>query len=324
MTNPSTSLATLRPDLGGSFMEIDLEMAARGLIAMLVFPVIQVMKQSGIFGRIPLEQLLQIHETLRGPGAGYSRSNFTFTSQPFVCEEHGHEEMVDDRSSKMYVDFFSAEAVHAARALNIVLTNAEIRTAAQVFDPVAWTGAPLFTVVPVAWPTVTSKIITDVSNAKIKVWQSSGLHANALIINWITFEKMLLNDQIIDRLKFSGHVDPNKGNITEMAMAQAVGIDKLIVAGAPKNTANAAQPAVISHIWVDGNAMVCRVAETNDVQEPCIGRTFHWPEDGSSERGTFESYRDETRRSDVVRVRHDVDEVRLYVEAGHLLDITGP
>jgi hypothetical protein len=46
---------------------------------------------------------------------------------------------------------------------------------------------------------------------------------------------------------------------------------------------------------------------------------FHWSEDGSSPGGTVESYRDEIVRGNIIRVRHDVDEVVLYAQAGHLL-----
>jgi hypothetical protein len=53
--------------------------------------------------------------------------------------------------------------------------------------------------------------------------------------------------------------------------------------------------------------------------EPCIGRMFHWSEDGSSPGGTVESYRDEIVRGNIIRVRHDVDEVVLYPQAGHLV-----
>jgi hypothetical protein len=67
--------------------------------------------------------------------------------------------------------------------------------------------------------------------------------------------------------------------------------------------------------------MVCRVATGNDFREPCIGRTFHWAGDGSSIDGAIESYRDEVVRSNIIRVRHDVDEVVLYAQAGHLLKI---
>jgi hypothetical protein len=65
--------------------------------------------------------------------------------------------------------------------------------------------------------------------------------------------------------------------------------------------------------------MVCRIATSNDFREPCIGRTFHWSADGSSIGGTVESYREEQTRSDIIRVRHEVAEVTLYAEAGHLL-----
>ena len=53
---------------------------------------------------------------------------------------------------------------------------------------------------------------------------------------------------------------------------------------------------------------------------PCIGRCFHYAEDGSEEMGHIETYRDEPVRSDIVRVRHEIDEQVLLVAAGHLLD----
>jgi hypothetical protein len=65
--------------------------------------------------------------------------------------------------------------------------------------------------------------------------------------------------------------------------------------------------------------MICRVATTADPREPCIARTFHWADDGSQIGGTAETYRDETKRSDIVRVRHDVDEIVMYTEMGHLI-----
>ena len=52
---------------------------------------------------------------------------------------------------------------------------------------------------------------------------------------------------------------------------------------------------------------------------------IHWQEDGSQVDGRVETYRDETIRSDVVRVRHDVDEKVLYTEAADLLsNVTDP
>ena len=96
-------------------------------------------------------------------------------------------------------------------------------------------------------------------------------------------------------------------------------LENIIVAGSSRNSAKEGQAASPTQIWSDEYAMVCKIATGADMREPCIGRTFHWSEDGSSVGGTVETYRDETVRGNVVRVRHDVDEKLLYAEAGHLL-----
>ena len=102
-------------------------------------------------------------------------------------------------------------------------------------------------------------------------------------------------------------------------LAQVFDLDFIIVAGSSKNSAKEGQSATPAQIWSNEYAMLCKIATGGDMREPCIGRTFHWADDGSSIGGTVESYRDEKVRGDVIRVRHDVDEIVLYPEAGHLL-----
>ncbi len=317
MPSPSTSLATLRPDLAGSFTEFDLEQDRRGFIAGRVLPVLEVAKQSGKFGKIPIEQLLQTRDTKRAPGSGYSRGNFTFTSASFDCEEHGTEEPVDDREAKMYAEYFDAEQVSAARAYDAVLRNAEIRAAALLFNATTWASHK--TDITHEWDDATNAVpLTDVDTAAKAIWAASGLWPNALIINRKVFRNLRNCDQIIDRVKYQGFMDVRAGAITAAALAQAFDLDEIIVAGSAKNTANEGQSVSLAPLWSDEYAMLAQVARTNDVREPCVGRTFHWSEDGSQVGGTIESYRDETARSDIIRVRHDVDELVLYVEAAHL------
>lgn len=318
MPSESSSLATLRPELAGSFMEYELAMLSQGFIAAEVLPTIEVQKQTGIFGLIPIEQLLKNRVTTRAPGAGYSRSGFTFTNDSFTCEENGAEEVVDDRQATMYADFFTAELISAARARNDVLLNAEKRAAALIFNATTWTSNT--TAVTNEWDDkVNATPRVDVLAAMISVWEASALWPNAMIINHLVFERLKDSAEILSRLKFAGFQDPDAGAIDERAIAKALGIGRVIVAGSPKNTAIEGQSISIASVWDDEYAMICKVATSQDIQEPCIGRTFHWAEDGSSIGGTVESYREEKIRGDVIRVRHDVDEKVLYVEAGHLL-----
>ena len=322
MPSPSSSLATLRPDLA-TFLEFDLEMDQLGFVADQVFPVIDVASQAGNFGKIPLEQLLQERDTKRAPGSGYSRGSFTFQPAVYACEEHGAEEPVDDREAKMYREYFDAEVISTARAFSAVLTNAEKRVADAVFNTSTWTGTPLTTAISNEWDsnhTTNAVPITDVEAAVQKVYDNSGLWCNALIINRKVFRNLRNLDQIIERINSSGAGSPSKpSDITTQMLAQVFDLPYIIVAGSSRNSAKEGQTATPTQIWSSEYAMVCKIATSADMREPCIGRTFHWSEDGSSIGGTVETYRDETVRGDVVRVRHDVDEIVLYAEAGHLL-----
>ena len=320
MPSPSTVLSTQRPDLA-TFLEYDLEAEQNGFVAQQVFPVINVAKQAGSFGKIPLEQLLQTRDTIRAPGSGYSRGNWTFTKAAYATEEHGAEEPIDDREAKMYSDYFDAEMISTARAFSAVLRNAEIRMATAVFNATTWTGSALTTAVGTEWSNAASAVpVTDVEAAVNKVYDGSGLWPNALIINRKVFRNLRNSAQIIDRINSAGAGNPSKPSDITIAMLRAIfDLQYIIVAGNTKNSAAEGQAATPVQIWSSEYAMVGKIATSGDMKEPCIGRTFHWSEDGSLIGGTVETYRDETIRGDVVRVRHDVDEIVLYAEAGHLL-----
>jgi hypothetical protein len=320
MPSPTSSLATLRPDLA-TFLEFDLESERSGYIATQVFPVIDVISQAGTFGKIPLEQLLQQRTTLRAPGSGYARGNWTFERAVYQADEHGAEEPVDDREAQMYAEYFQAEQISTMRAFSSVLRNAEQRVADAVFNPTTWNGSALTTGVSNEWddaPACTP--ITDVEAAVRKIYDGSGLWANALVINKKVFRNLRNSAQIIDRINSEGAGNASKASdVTADMLARVFDLDFVIVAGTSRNSAREGQAASPVQIWSDEYAMVCKVATSADMREPCIGRTFHWSADGSSIGGTVESYREESVRSDIIRVRHDVDEVVLYPEAGHLL-----
>ena len=185
-------------------------------------------------------------------------------------------------------------------------------------------GASLTTDVSgVPWATVaTAKPLTNVEAAVQKVYDNSGLWPNALVLNKKVFRNLRNTPEVIDRIASSGAGDRNlASDVTLQMLAAAFDLDYIIVAGGSQNTAKEGQTASVGQIWSSTYAMVCKVAISSDPKEPCVGRTFHWGADGSSIDGAIETYRDETVRGNVVRVRHDVDEIVLYAQAGHLLKI---
>ena len=319
MPSPSKSLATLRPDIAGSFMEYELAADQQGFIAHRVLPVFEVAKKSGTFGRIPIEQLLQKRETLRGPGGAYNRGAFTFEDESYGCQEHGLEEPVDDTEAEMYAEYFDAEETAGLRAFDAVLRSAEERASDTLFNATTFTPRTVTN----EWDDFTNATpVDDVEAAVRDVWEASGLWPNGLILNRLVFRNLRFCEQIIEKIASSGAGQSVKpGKITVQQLAEVFDLDQIIVAGTPKNTADEGQSVSIAPIWSSEYAMVARIAtRPRDIREPCLGRTFHWGEDGSQIGGTVESYRDEGIRSDVIRVRHDVHEKILYVAAAKLLD----
>jgi hypothetical protein len=287
-------------------------------IGQRVFPVIETQKQAGVFGKIPVEQLLKSGTTLRAPGSGYNRGNWTFEPATFTCIEHGWEEPVDDREAEMYAEYFDAELVSAMRAQAIVLRNYEQRVADAVFN----TGTYTPTTVTNEWDDATNATPIDDVEARVQaIYDASGLWADTLIISHKVFRNLRNADQVVNRITASGAGDPAKAeDITPQMLAQVFALPKILIGGGTKATNNEGQAFAAGEIWSNEYAMVCKTADSNDFREPCIGRTFHWSEDGSTSGGTVESYRDESNRSDIIRCRIDTDEVTLHTPCAALLD----
>ena len=320
--NPSVLIGDRRPDIAGSMMQYDLEASRRGFIGTQVLPVMEVGVDSSQYGIIPLEELLQNRETARAPGAPYSRGTGKFTKKNFATEEHGTEEAVDAKRAKIYRNYLDAEVVAAKKCRDIVLRNQEKRCADLLFDATTWTGAALTTGVTDEWDDYDNATpIADVDAANRKVFENSGMYANALVINRNVFMNLRHCAEILDRIASSGAGNRTlPTDVTVQMLAQVFDLDYVLVGGGAQNTANEAQARDISHIWSGEYASVCRIAtEPENIEEPCVGRTFHYSEDGSEIGTIIETYWNEDRRSNIVRARHDVDERIHYVEMAHLL-----
>lgn len=314
MPSPSASLATLRPDLGGSVEEFNLAADRQGFIGLQILPVFETRVQAGSFGVIPIEQLLQNRETRRAPGGTYSRGKWKFETATFACEEHGTEEPVDDREAQMYADYFDAELVSAERARDVVLRNFEKRVAALLFASGTFTP----TAVSTEWSTVaTATPIADVAAAVLRRWAATGLWPNAIVMTRQVYLNLRRCAEILDRMEM---VDRSfQGDIGVAHLRAAFDLPYVLVAGGTKNTATEGQDASIASIWDDEYVGIGRICQSRDIREPGIGRTLHWGADGSQIGALMESYRDETVRSNIIRARMDTQEKLIHTGCWELL-----
>ena len=343
MAMPSTAIVRL--DLSGTFQEFNLEMSRKGFIGPRVLRPRLVGMQAANVGKIPLASLLQTRDDARAASAGYGRGKWTFDKWSYATQEHGWEEALDDHNLAVYRDLFDAENIATQRCQDVVMRNYELACATAAFNTAVWintaraVGNELTCACGVkygndqfgaAWTSKsTCTPIDDVELLKRRVRANSGLEPNAVILNQVSSWNAANSDQVVSRIKYSDFQDPRVLSDYEQIanlLAQMWQVKYVLIAGGHKNTANEGQTVAISRIWSDANVMVARVAEGDDPREPCIGRTFIWPEDGATAAGSdeeiavlVEEYREEGVRGSVIRARTNYDLQVMYPDAGCLL-----
>ena len=308
---PRPSSAAQRPDLAVTAM------AARdshaGFIGLEVMPLFKVDTNNGQYPVIPPQVMFALEETRRAPRGNYQRSDWEWGWDNYLCQENGFEEPVDDKEVKLYNRYFSAEKLATRRAINVILRKQEYRIASALFNASNFTAHAITN----EWDDATNAVPKDdVDTGKETIHDTIGMEPNTLIIPYKTFLALGRCDAIIDRIKYTNPT-VQRGNVAPSLLAQYFEVEKVIVGDAMYNGAKKGQDASLTQMWNPEYAMLCVTDASPEFETPSIGRTFLWTED-SPENVVVESYRDETIRGDVVRVRHDTDEEFISTDCAYL------
>ena len=308
---------TPRMDLGQAVLEFILKRSE--YIGLLALPIFKTQKKASVFNAITRECLTKIPETKRAPGGNYNRLNFETEEKSFSCKEHGLEGPLDDSEKTLYVNDFSAELVTVEQIVGLILLAQEYRIAQALFNAGTFTGAARYTDNSGSpWDNIATDIIKQVRDAKEKVRQNCGLMPNALIFSETNLNRIKANTGIKDAIKYTTKLTDDE---LFAVLAALFGVKKILVGRAIRNTANKKLTFSGSDIWNDDYIMLAVVATNpKNLKEPSIGRTFLWTAD-SPANPVVESYREDAIRSDVFRVRHDIDEKIIDSYFGHLMKV---
>jgi len=316
MPRPTSATTLQRPDLGAIAYEYNAEASQRGFIGLGLLPIFEVEEQSADYPKIPIESLIKIQDTKRAPRANYGRSDYEFETGTYACKENGWEEPVDDVEANLYRRYFDAEEVAVKRAVDILLRGQEVRIAAMMFN------SGNFTVADAAIPWNTSATAvprTNVEAGKIAMRAASGLEPNTIAMSKKVFTYLMLTAEITTAFRYTNPIEIGGMEAQKRIMAQYFGVDRVLVGDAIKDTAKKGQVFSLGDIWDDEYVGLFKVsAGGNDLREPVVGRTFLWTADSPGNIVT-EQYREEQRRSNIYRVRHNVDECFIFQGAGYLL-----
>lgn len=313
--------AQARLDLGVAMREF-LE-SQDEYIGTRVFPVTNVPDETGYFYALEREsmvrRLVDGNALALAPKAEAPERDTTLRQVLYACQEYGERELIPDTLRKRYESGFDADRAVTQQLTRDLMTAHELRVAALLFNTTTFTGSALFTDVAAAWATTTTDVRKDVEDAAQVVRNNCGADISqlTLIVNYAVHNALMRNDDFVN--EFAPTAFPTRAARAQ-ALAQWLGVRDVQVGRAVQNTARQGQTFVGGSVWSSTYAMLALVGNSADLTEPAIGRTMLWTASTASPV-VVESYREEPKRSDVIQVRQNTDELLIDPAFGHLLKI---
>jgi hypothetical protein len=283
-----------------------------------IFPVKGEDVKRGIYMKANLAnaELLNADAVARASGDAYQRINRKYDTDTFDAVEYGLESVIDDAYESEVERFMNLESTEAMLLERSLRISYEARVAAALFNSSTFT-ATAATVNYTAANLATIDVANDVDLAKARMLKN-GLIANTIVMGYDVYQRIrrstLLQNQIYGVVPRSANQRMLPG---EQDVAEALGVEKLLVGKAPRNGNNKGQSYSGSFIWGTTYIAVCNTAG-GEYQAGGVGRTIQWTKDTT---GLFtpETYRSDERRSNVLRVRQHTAEKVIDATACELI-----
>lgn len=314
--------AEIRPELQVVVQEA-LE-AERFFIANMIFPEFGVGTKTGEYRKIKkgsgaLLASTDSDITLRAPRAPYKEVDRSYEKASFACQDRGLTEVVDDSVQADLARWFDAESTATRLVLANILRAQEKRVAAKVMDEATW-GKENAVVNYTEANIATIDVAQDIEEAIARV-QKRGELVNTIILSRNIWKRIRRSTQL--RKYIFGDNAGGKIITKDVFLStfqDSAPITNLVIAEAVESTAKkgeAVSDAKLRYIWGDDYVWLGNV-QGGPPEAGGAGRRFYWQEDVEFAY-VVESYRDENRRSNIVRVRQHNDEHVVNECAGTLI-----
>lgn len=325
-TTPGLVLGNSASPVGGATIRADLnlkveeaQMSDDFFIGTRALPPLGVDAKSGTYPKLQISagELLTNSATERSTDGSYGEVTRQWTTDTYDCIDRGLEERVDDAQARDVSRFFNLEATAAKLVLRQMMLAHEMRAAAALVNATTFGAGTNSVVAYTEANLATISFVADVL-AGIERVRNNGTNPDTIVLSSTVYNRIRRATLVQNFV--TGSI--GKGaEVTGGTLAQAFadeGIRQVLVGKARTNTAKKGQPASMSNVWSNTYIWVGKSNQNAiDAKDGGAGFTFFW----NAEGGLFvtESYRDDRRRGNVVRVRQNTAEKIVDSTAGTLI-----
>jgi len=283
-----------------------------------IMPFYGVSESTGQYPKFKLAdgRLLDAAAPERNLDGSFNEITREYEADTYGVSDRGLEERVDDRYKADVARFYDAESTAARLTLRNVRLGHEKRVADAILN------ASNFTATAASVNYTESNIATinfakDIQAAIARL-EDKGVMANTIVMSNVLRNQIARSTLFQNFIKaFDASVNVISDRILAMAVQDAFGIQNVEIGRLSYQGSKVKGTFTASKIWSNSYIFVGEVKD-GDPMQGGVGRTFFWEQYTSSPFAAF-SYRDEKRKSDIVRVEQSTAEKIIDSTAGELI-----
>ncbi len=285
------------------------------LIGLKVLPAFSADAKSGAYPKIKIAKgnLLKYADSKRGQNGSYNEITRSYEDDNYTCIDRGLEERVDDSFAADMARFFDAESTAAKLVLRNIMLGHEVRASGTLYNTSNFNATNSGVVYSEA-NIATIDLPNDISGCLERLEQKAQI-ANTMVINRKLWNRMRRSTKL-QTFVFGNLPSGQQRVVTPQDIQELFGLQVLIASGTIDTSKQGQATAVLSAIWSDSYIWIGNV-QSGDFTNGGAGRTIVWTKVGSIFQ--TETYRDEKRSSDMVRVRQHTAEKVIDETAGELI-----
>lgn len=275
---------------------------AENFAANSIFPRVPVQKASDLYFTYPKSYFLRNQTRKRDAGAQAPISGYTVSTTPYTTLRDAVAKQIPDpirENADAPLDLDREATLWVAQQL---LIAQEVDFASSFFSTGIWTGSSTGSdITPTTtWDDVTSTPVEDIRTQNRALLQNTGYEGNCLLLGKTTFDRLIDHPDILDRIKHAAQTNGNPAVANEQTLAAILGLERVLVARAVKETEQEGQAATSGFILNDKAALLAYAAPSAGIFQPSAGYKFVWGGAGNALGVQIKRYRREDLESDII------------------------
>ena len=281
----------------------------KSFVADQVFPTVSVAKQTDKYFTYTQADFFRSDAMIRAPGTESAGSGYNLSTGTYSCDVLALHKDIDDATRANADTPLDMNRDAVEFLTQHMMLKREIDFATTFLASGIWG-----TDYNADWTAGAAKsAIDEIQNGQDTVESNTGYRPNVLVLGAQAYTELKNNDDVLDRIKYT-----QTGVVTEQLLASLLGLDKVLVSRAIKNTAAEGATASYSRVMTSAEALLVYAPPTPSLMHPSGGYTFSWTGySGAKEGQRVSRFRMDHLRSDRIEMEMTYDQKLISSALGY-------